>query len=359
MLPRPLAFLLLSGAVLTAQDTYFKEPEKKWWLPKWEVDVYHEYVDLDPGRHDIRRYRGRLRLRFELGGDDEWIQFRVGSKHLVGSDGNKNNLKRFDNERSNGSELDLADLRVQWLRESGGVELHGGFIESPLIASESLLDPDLRLTGGSGRFFFRWENGWLDEIGLRAVSGNLKLIERGQVRMDAAHLVAKVSTGAVSWTAFGGPWRLQARQEDLSKFQRQNPVGSSGYAEDSALTFNLITYGLAVDAAWTLPVEVKLFQHQNQDTKEKGNELQIFIGSRTKKWWPQVGFVHQRMAPTSQLASVNGDIWWFHANADGNRYVASLALPKKWLFSYSYIEQTRRGATAPVYSHRAGFSKRF
>lgn len=349
---------LLAGGSLLAQDTYFKEPERKWWLPTWELNGWHDDVDRGPGKSAIVRDRLRLRLRWQIGEDDGWIQFRAGSASYLGSDGNRFNLSRFDNEPSNGSLLDLAEIRIQGLGAKGGAEVHGGLVENGLISTESLWDPDLRIIGGFGRAFFRSPEGVFDEIGIRATVGDARLLEGGRVAVTAVQGVAKFTTGPMSWTFFGGPWNMKARQQDLAKFHRQNPLTDPEYY-DVAINFPLTTYGAVISNSTAFPFEIKAQQHTNRNTHDKGGEFQIFLGSRTRKWIPQIGWVRQIMGLTSQLASVNGDIWWFHANADGYRYVAALPMPKKWLIQGSYINQRLRGAKDPVKMYRVDVFKRF
>ena len=353
-----LVFLLLSCGSMLAQDSYFKEPDRQWWLPSWELDVWHDDIDRGPSRPVILRDRSRLRLRWQIGEDDSWIQFRAGSAHYVGSDGNRLNLARFDNEPSNGTLLDLAEFRIQGLGAKGVGELHVGLVENALISTESLWDPDLRVIGGSGRAFFRSPEGLFDEIGIRATVGDARLMEGGRVEILAVQGVAKFNTGQVSWTFFGGPWNLKAREQDLARFHRQNPLTDPEYY-NVATDFPLTTYGAAISSSTVFPFEIKAQRHTNRNTKEEGGELQVFLGSRTRKWRPQIGWVRQIMGLTSQLASINGDIWWFHANADGYRYLAALPLPKKWLVQYSYIDQRLRGAKDSVKMQRVDVIKRF
>lgn len=354
---RPLVFFLLSSGSLFGQDVFFKEPVRKWWLPTWELNGWHEDTDRGPGKAAIIRDRSRLRLRWQIGEEGSWIQFRAGSAHYAGSDGNRFNLARFDNESSNGTRLDLAELRVQTLGARGGAEIRGGLVENGLISTESLWDSDLRVIGGFGNAFLRSPEGLFDELGIRATVGDARLLAGGRVEITAIQGVAKFTTGQVSWTFFGGPWELKAREEDMANFRRQNPATSGYY--DQATHYKLNTYGAAISSSTRFPFEIKALRHTNRDSKEEGGELQVFLGSRTRKWFPQVGWVRQVMAPSSQLASVNGDLWWFHANADGSRYIVALPLPRKWLVQYSYLNQRLRSAKDALTTHRVDVVKRF
>ena len=151
---------------------------------------------------------------------------------------------------------------------------------------------------------------------------------------------------------------MKARPQDLTRFHRQNPLTNPEYS-DVATNFQLATYGAVISSDTVLPFEIKAHRHTNRNTKDEGGEFQLFLGSRTRKWIPQIGWVRQIMGLSSQLASVNGDIWWFHANADGYRYIAALPMPKKWLIQYSYIDQRLRGAKDSVKMHRVDVIKRF
>ncbi len=343
-----LSALCLAGIVLSAQQPqYFKEEKRAWWKPGVELEAVHDRVEFDPyNRKPLERTRGRLRLRWEFGDDSDWWQVRVGSVHRMGSDSNQSFVAWLDSERSNGSRLDLAELRIRALSASGGIEVHAGLVENDLISQESLFDPDLRVLGGSLRMFWRHEASGLDELGLRAEAGRILLPLHGEVKLTGVQGVMKFSTGPVTWTAFGGPWRMEARQEDAPSYRRQNPAGPSGLYPELEFRFDVL--GAALQWSGDIPLEVKGLRHTNKATRERGEELQVWLGSATRPWWPRLGYIRQLLAPTGALASVNGDLWWHHASADGERYVLQLPLPKKWSLSYSIVDQRRRNVAPPA-----------
>ncbi len=358
-----LSALCLAGVALSAQQPeYFKEEKRAWWKPGVELEAFHDRIEFDPyNRKPIERTLGRLRLRWQLGGESDWWKLRAGSVHRASSDGNRNNVARLDNEPSNGSSLDLAELRLRALSAHGGAELHGGLVESGLLSQESLYDPDLRIIGGGGRVFWRHEASGLEELGLRGETGDIRLVQGGRVRITAFQGVLRFSTGPVTWTAYGGPWKLEARQEDAAKFRRQNPGGTGGGYPNPTYRFD--TFGAGFLWSGDLPLEVKALRHKNKDTGEKGEELQVWLGASTRPYWPRVGYIRQLLAPTGALASVNGDLWWHHASADGERYVLQLPLPKKWSLTYSIVDQRRRNVAPPATvgfkRTLVGLSKRF
>lgn len=359
---RPLLPLAFATALAAQQPQYFQESRPPWWKPKAELEAVHDRVEFDPyTRKALERNRVRLRLRWEFGGDSDWWQVKVGSYHRAGSDSNRDFVAWLDEERSNGSGLDLAELTLRALSASGGIEVHGGLVENGLLHQESLFDPDLRLLGGGARLFWRHEASGLEELGLRAEAGTVRLPLHGEVKLTGVQGVLKFGTGPVTWTAYAGPWKLEARQEDAANYRRQNPPGPGGAYPDPEFRFD--TVGAAVLWSGDLPVEVKGLRHKNKDTGERGEELQVWLGAITRPWWPRVGYIRQLLAPTGALASVNGDLWWHHANADGERYVLQLPLPKKWSLSYTVVDQRRRNVAPPATvgfkRTMVGVSKRF
>jgi hypothetical protein len=337
---RPILLLGFATSLAMAQEQdYFQEAPLKRWVPNYAIDAWTERIELSNGSV-IQRSRGLLRLRWNLAGDESsTFQFVAGSQHRAGSDGNRNNLPRFDNSPSNGTRLDVAEARLRWLDEAGGAELKAGFLENPLLSSESLWDGDLRILGGGGRAFFRRESAGIDELGVRAVVGEVVLLNGGRVKLQAAQAVFRLQTGPIAWTAHGGSWTMNARQQDALAFRRQNTSGALGYLDPD---FRFVVWGVGLETQTQVPFELKGLQHARQNSPGKGQELQAWLGSRSKVWWPQLGFIRQILPKDGALGSVNGDQWWFHSNADGERYVLALNLPQRWRLEVDFIEQRLR-----------------
>ena len=357
----------LQGAMEQAPvPTYFKEESKPWWRPDAALDLTTERVHLgdDVGSpFQFTRTRSRLRLRWGLGDESNLFRTEAGITGYLSSESNKLNLPWQDNERNNGGILDVANVRFRWLRANGGVELRGGLLENPLLSSESLWDADLRITGGAGKAFLRSEGGLVQEAGVRALSGDVRLLAHGQVRIQAAQAVLRLETGPFSWSFHVGPWRMEARNQDATNFLRSNPSPNGANYPDGGPSYqnpiyNLFVVGAGVTVTEGLPFEIKALRHENRDTNSsggrRGQELQIWIGPRNRTWWPQVGYIRQQLDAAGALASVNGDQWWFHANADGERYVIALSLPARFRLEGSYVYQRRRDSPGPV--ERADFS---
>ena len=359
------AVLCLAGS-LQAQEAYFKPEENRWWMPTWSALVTTEHFHLGdddpPDRFD--RTRGLLRLRWAVGAEDDPFRVEAGVVGYLGSDGNRNNLPRQDNERSNGGQLDVAALRLLALRPAGGLEVRAGLLENPLLSSESLWDKDLRVIGGGGRAFWRSEDGAVEEAGIRGVDGEVRLLEGGRVKIRAGQGVLRIATGPLTWTGHADVWRLEARPEDATSFLRSNP-GPGGYVdpdggpayEDTRFTFHVV--GLGVTYEGELPFELKALRHDNQETPGRGEELQAWLGSPTQVWHWQAGYIRQRLDAAGALASVNGDQWWFHANADGERYALALNLPQRWRVQADYVQQRRRDSPGAVTRTGLSLMRRF
>ena len=364
-----LGSLLLLGLPLAAQE-YFPEEKPDPWIPAWDVTAQAERQNLPPGRPDFDRSDLRLRLRWTFG-DEGGFQIKVGTASYLGSDGNAKNLLRQDNQPSNGSRLDLAELRFAHFAPSSGLELQGGLVDNPLLASETLWDPDLRILGGGGRVFLRSET-VVEEAGLRGVAGEVRLLNGGRVRIRAGQAVLRLSLGPVTATLHGGLWDLQPRQEDAYLFLRQNGgggYGPTGYYGDYGSYGNaggyvdphyrFEVYGAQLDWDAAVPVSVSAQRQKRQEDGDIGQDFQVWIGSPTRRWWPQAGFIHQIIDTDGALGSLNGDRWWFHSNAAGDRFVLALNLPQRWRVSVEYMDQTLTGGTYAYTRTDLILSKRF
>lgn len=335
--------LLALGAALAAQEVPFEEAKPSPWIPAWEARVIREYTDLNPPKGDFWRTRALARLRWTFGEEGPW-RLQVGSAHALGTDDNTWNIPWYDNTRSRGTWLDVASLRFRFLSPGWSAELEGGLIEQPLLLSEAAWDPALRIIGGGLRLTWQGE-GFVEEAGLRAVGGQVRLIEGGRVQLAGAQLVLKGSAGPLGWTAFAGPLAFDARQEDAPAFRRQNPAGPSGYADPD---FRFTAYGLGLSSQTGVPVEVKAQRLVHRPSGQRGEDFQAWVGSPRRSWWPQAGYIRWRLDPYGALASVNSDQWWFHANADGQRYVLALNLPGRLRLEASVVDQRRRDAAQPI-----------
>lgn len=363
-----LPLLLLCPALLAAQEVGgaaqpFAEEATPWWRPSGLLRLERERFDLEPGRPDFDRSRARLHLRWEGGGDH--LRWRLGSLHGLSDERNDQDLPRFENLRSNGSSLDLASLQAHAWSEAYGGTLEAGLMENPLLASEALWDPQLRILGAGGRAAWRSEQ--VEELGLRAVGGKVRLLQGGRVDLQAAQAVLRADLGPFQGTLHAGGWWMKTRPEDAPAFRRQNPVslqpayggavGLDPAYPEPRFTFRVL--GLAIAWPGPLPVELRAQRQVRSEDGARGEELQVWIGSPRRVWWPQAAWIHQRLDPNGALGSVNGDQWWFHSNADGNLFLLALNLPGRMRLEVRHLDQVRRGAAASTLRNSLALTWRF
>ncbi|HJW34304.1 MAG TPA: hypothetical protein VJ505_13240 [Holophagaceae bacterium] len=362
---RTCILLGLLGSALGAQDAPFVEETPNRWIPAWEFKVQRESIQLK--NKDVWRTRSLLRLRWTLEGEGPFSAV-VGSAHALGTDHNADNLAWFDDSASRGTWLDVAALRWKHLGPSTKATVEAGLVESPLLLSEAAWNPILRVIGAGGQVAWVGD-GVFEEASLRAVAGQVRLIAGGRVGIKGAQGVLRLATGPIQWTTFLGGLDLEPRQEDAPGFLRQNPGGTftsgggpygggsgTGYA---TLNYRYLFYGAGLGSQGPFPFELKAQRLVHQETKEVGEEFQAWVGSPRRTWWPQAGYVRQRLDPYGALASVNGDQWWFHANADGQRYALALNLSARWRVEASVVDQVKRGTTFVVRRGVITLLKRF
>lgn len=315
---------------LAAQDVYFKETPANPWVPAWELTLRADRIGWpEEGKSLVERESARLRLKWVWEGGP-WSG-SLATWAAVGSDGNQFNTLRYDQQPSNGARLDAAWIQVRGASDRGFVELRLGHQENPLLTQESLWDKDLRITGASLRAAFRNET--IQELGLRVSAGRVRTLVDGNVALAAAQAVAQFDTGPVTWTAHGGRWVL--RWDTSDHRERKLPGALTGTRQE------LIQDVVGAGATWhmTVPLELKAIRHRDPEYRDEGAEFQAWLGGRKRPWWPQVGYIWQRYEARGTLFPVNGDDWWFIANARGPRYELALPLPGKWLIVATYVRQ--------------------
>lgn len=352
MFRQTLAALMLGLPLLAQEPPFFEEAKAPWWKPEWELRLVGDRVREDHlAAVGFTRADARLRLRWTFGW--EWGRLVVGSRHAAGTDGNANNVFRYDQEPSNGSHFDTARLDFFKDTEHTSTELRLGLQESALLSQESLWDKDLVFTGATLRAGFRREESGLVELGVRGAGGRVRTLPSGDVDFAGVQAVARFETGPLGWTLHSGSWDVKWTA-DVHRL-RPLPGDPVGMAEH--LRFSV--QGAGVQWQGPLPVELKAIRHRNRDTEDTGEEFQAWVGSRGRAWWPQAGFIYQRYDRTGTPYPVNGDEWWFISGAKGPRYLLALPLPAKWLVQASYLRHTLLTGQAAFARTQLTVTKRF
>ena len=147
--------LAMTGALAQGLEPLPREPG--WWEPQTELRLRLDRItEADQGGVD--RASAQLRLRWEGAGPDRWEGFRYafGTRSALGSDGNRLNIRRWDQQPSNGTQVDVAHVGVEGRSERTFGDLRLGFQENRLLAPEALWDRDLRFLGLGLRMAGPW-----------------------------------------------------------------------------------------------------------------------------------------------------------------------------------------------------------
>ena len=345
--------LFLAAAAAFGQEAvpFPREPTEPW-KPAWEFSLRNDQlsnpVDTGAGfqRTDLQL---RLRWNWEL----EPLRFVAGIRSALGSDGNQFNASRWDQQPSNGTQVDMAHADLSWVTERTFGSLCLGFQENGLLVSQALWDRDLRLLGAEGIAGLRDTAGLIQEVSLRGVAGRVRTILGGQVDVAAGQAVLKVDTGPWSWTAHAGRWELSWDPGP----ERLRPLPGHGATERQ----RMVVDASGASGKWNtvFPLEARWFGSRNRETGETSEEVQATAGSRERIYWPQVSFTWQRLSSTGTLYPVNGDEWWFYRSARGPRYDLSLPLPSRWLATFTFLHQTANGENYQITRKMLTLVKRF
>lgn len=333
--------LVLAATAAFGQDfgqqpgPFIPEPPQPW-KPAWELTLRGDQLKnpTDPSE-SFHRTDAQLRLRWDW--EFEALRLVGGIRSAMGSDGNQLNAARWDQQPSNGTQVDVAHGDLSWVTEQTFSTLRLGFQENGLLTSQALWDRDLRFLGAGGIAGIRGADGPLQEASLRAEAGRVRNVLGGQGDLAAGQVVLKVDTGPWSWTAHAGRWALSwdPGDERLRRLPGHDPTQRQRLVVDAG----------GASGKWntTFPLEARWFRSANRDTGETSEEVQVTAGSRERVYWPQASFTWQRLSSTGTLYPVNGDEWWFYRRARGPRFDLALPLPGHWLVSAVFLRQRSDG----------------
>jgi hypothetical protein len=344
--------LLLAATLAAAQEPApFPGEQVSPWRPAWELRLRADRIsDPEPGPDLIQREDLQLRLRWNA----DWgaLHLQAGTRSALGSDGNRFNAVRYDQQPSNGTQLDMASLKLTGVTAGTFGVLCLGFQGNGLLVSQALWDRDLRFLGAEASAGVRSAGGLLQEAGLRAEAGRVRTLLGGEVDLAAGQAVVKLDTGPLSWNAHAGRWNLSwTAGED-----RLSPVA---YGTDERQHLSLGAWGGGVKWNSTTPLELRWFQSRNLATAETSVEFQVIAGSRERAWRPQFMFTWQRLSDTGTLYPVNGDEWWYYRGAKGPRLDLSLPLAGQWLATLTWLRQSDDQYDYPVQRRMLSIVKRF
>ena len=349
---RPWLVSLAAAAAFGQEVVPFGAEPVDPWKPAWELTLRSDQL-VDPGEPSDRFHRvgGWLRLRWTW--ETEGLRLVGGVRSALGSDGNQFNAARWDQQPSNGSQVDVAHGDVAWASERTFGTLSLGFQENGLLASQAIWDRKLRLLGAGGTVGYRGAGTGLQEVSIRAVAGRVRDVMVGKIDVAAAQVVLKADTGPWSWTAHAGRWNLswEPGDERLRRLPGHDPNARQRLVLDEA----------GASGTWhaIVPLEARWFWSENRATHETSGEAQLTLGSRERRYWPQLSATWQRLSSTGTLYPVNGDEWWFYRHAKGPRFDLSVPLPQNWIVSFTHLRQRAGNEDYEVTRNMLMLVKRF
>jgi hypothetical protein len=324
----PLVALVVSGQ----EAVPFLPPPPEPWKPAWEVLLRGDQLS-DPATASESFRRAGLQLRLRWTWDLDFLRLEAGTRSALGSDPNRLNAPRWDQQPSNGSQLDVARGDLSWVSPRTFGTLSLGLQENALMTSQAVWDRDLRFLGVGGAVGCRGTEGLLQEAGLRVAAGRVPTLLGGDVELAAGQFVLKLDTGPLSWAAHGGRWDLswEPGPERLRRLPGHDPSVRQRMTLDAG----------GASGKWNagFPWEVRWFRARNRETGETSEEWQAIAGSTERLYWPQVAFTWQRLSSTGTLYPVNGDEWWFYRGARGPRLDVALPLPGQWIATFVVLRQ--------------------
>jgi len=334
-MPLPRWTYLLACTLVLGQDAPFQEERPNPWAPRWELTGRAERIAniLGDGRvpmGDVKRGGLQIRLRW----DATWagLDWQAGVRSALGSDGNANNIPRWDQQPSNGTQLDVAHAELSGLTRKLFGRVRVGFQELGLITTQAVWDSDLRFLGASAAGGFR--SGMVQEAGLRAASGRVRTVyPRNDVDLTAFQAVLKVGWNALSGSLHADRWNV-SWDVDEGRFQAPD-FRATGRAR-------LILDGIGGSAKWegAVPLEARWSGYRETRTRETSEEFQIIAGNRVRPFIPQASFTWQRLSSTGALYTLNSDTWWYYRGAKGPRYDLTVPLRGLWSVSLTYLRQS-------------------
>ncbi len=302
------------------------------WKPTWELTLRGDRL-ADPGEYSESFRRSGVQLRLKWTWDLDVLQLEAGTRSAMGSDSNRDNSPRWDQQPSNGSQLDVALARASWAAPSSYGTLTLGLQPNGLVSSQALWDKDLRFQGAGGTVGLRGTDGLFQEAGFRMAVGRVRNILGGKNDLAAGQFVLRLDTGPFSWLAHADHWNLSWDAGEERLFPLPGHHGELRQKMKLAATGATGTWHAA------FPLEVRWFKSRNQETRQTSEEFQAIAGSRERVYWPELAFTWQRLSSTGTLYPLNGDEWWFYRSARGPRVDLSLPLPGNWVASLVYLRQ--------------------
>lgn len=326
---------------LLASAELDEQPVETVWRLTGDLALRAESTSGFENRDDIERLRSRLRLGAAF--DDGRWQFRALGKAAAGSDGNRDNRRNLDNERSNGVELD--ELALGWRSDS--LRLVLGKTALPLVSSPLTWDRDLRPIGAS--------------LGYERPLGDFHRFSAQLGHFAPDHLYAddsRLSAAQLSWFfneggALGGELHLAYwHYDDLDGAARSGLMRSNRFVGGRlASDFELLNLqGVLRRMFDDTPLELRLdlVDNRGADRDGQGARFSVVYGSAlVPRQWELAASV-QRIGRDAVPAAFSEDDWWFHSAARGVMPWVAYGINETWSLQLSGFDERADGRSERI-----------
>lgn len=324
---------------LSAQEPEYFEPPPA--APKftlrWEALFRYDFISHLRVRPDIKR--GRFEVRPELAfAPSDRFKLAVRAVGNLGTDDNDQNVRNFDNYRSDGATLDRLYLEAR----PGAWTVLAGQFGMLLVASEMLWDRDIQTPGAAVSHQIRTGGSTLTLTGGGFYSpqreGDRSRVFAGQVVWrggDADRLGVEASA---AW------WSFDLRNLN-SHYVRQNssePYGGGIRPESDFELADLLVR--ARFPALSLPVTVSVDAVHNfgaEATQKDAFEGALAVGSvGTPGTW-RAFYQFQYVERDAVVGAYNTDDWWFHSRYRGHRAGVAVTIAPQIYVQGTFLVQQR------------------
>jgi hypothetical protein len=295
---------LLAALALLAQAAPPPDPEPAPWHGGFAVrgDAVRDIPD--PTQQPFER----ARLRLTHGYERAWFGARVLA--AVGTDHNRDVLRRFENARADEVVLDRLWIRRSW--REGGIDLTAGKFGVPLRTTGLLWDPKLQAQGAAVTASLSGPP-WTSALHARAMVSLRTHLHPDRSRIAAGQVDAELTTGdrvALGLFAFD---RLE-----------QAPLRTNRPASQFRVV-SLLGRGERVLGDLVLEATAHLVHNLAVDRARQGGELRLSLGDPLRGWTAR--YVGQRVQRDALPAAFSDDVWWFHTAHRG--HLAAFALTRR------------------------------
>lgn len=286
---------------------------------------------LPGGRDDLDRGRLRLRTGWRRSLGPSW-EVTGSLRASLGTDSNDDNLRNFDNEKTDDLRFDRVSVR-RYGPSAGQIVV--GKSELGVLLGPANWDADLRPVGAS--YVGTWSVGALDtlSLGLTYVHPDHPLEDGSESRLAVVQVDWRIREGAPTSGAVTLSYADHEALDGLAEsgLGRTNRVEAGRYVSDFDV-IDLQLVGRTGRGRWPLRVVADTFLNTGAEDRDRdwGGQLHAAVGNRLKPRHWELGLTVRRIQRDAALAAFSDDDWWFRTSTRGMRLWVGYGLPKNlWI----------------------------